>query len=900
MRKLLFFIFFVFVLFFFSAPVALAQTTRLYWDWAPTIEQNNSNVLGASTSASENASTSVKNFKQFDRYLLGGNLTPDSVFYFIKPLQENVQMAFTFDQAKKSDFQIGIAGERLAEMQELAKNNKTSGYQTAANSYETAMQGALDRLQTLKTQKADVTALSKTIETETAKHDVVLEQVAVQAPVSAKASVDKALEASWKGTDTIADLKGRPAVPPDVVSRLQSLKSQGLLTQEEVTKLISAKSRTEARTEIGKYVNQGVVSPSDFLRMNEATKTFYPDEFYKIHETLRFQEMQKLESEKPDDATLNKIQTFAKSYQPGDPVPSELRKYWVPVTRLEEIQNTLRPDLIDANLFKQNDQESKKFNEVVERFKPRPEDIAYVKNFIQKNKADISSLPPEYQRMYGLAQKYGAQCGAGFNWVPEPQNPAGGYCVPNGTNVSNTPKFDNFAKGKSCSGSIVSAKGSGGACSAYQSDCIPPGWSRTDSCVATPTTKPGQGLTTTSQRISCPSNAHFVSVSYDPNGGYCIPNYTQVGFDQSTGAADPGCPGGYHQNYSGGPCIPPFDITVRNPFFSLPPLTTTPGGPYYTSRGQCGQYSHWVPEPINPNSGYCADNNYQPPTQDAFPGTNGEPRADMGNCRTPGECYDWCKVNPGKCGSFDPNSPRPGDTTGGSGSSSRESQEVACRSGGGTCTSWNNGACSCTGYNSSPGGSPSPNSPFQCQLSCPPPQYLDGASCSCKNASTPNNNPSGGCPNYSSGMCGGSSGAYFDWGSCSCKINSYTPPPSGTPPSTPPSGYGQCTSPGQYWNGSACVSNPPPSSPPPSSGGDSPQTMCQRTSGCSWNGSMCNCSTPPSSPPPASAPPPSSPPPSSPPPSSPPPSSPPPSSPPPSSPPPASPPGACPGSPGCP
>ena len=234
-----------------------------------------------------------------------------------------------------------------------------------------------------------------------------------------------------------------------------------MLTTEEVNKLVSVKSRVEAREEIGKYVNEGIVSESDLFRLNETAKSFYPEEFYKINETLKFQEMQKLEDQKPDDVTLNKIQSFAKTYKPGDQVPVELRKYWVPVVRLEEIQNTLRPDLIDASLFKQNDWESKKFNEVVERFKPRPEDIALVKNFIQKNNADVNNLPPEYQRMYNLSQRYGAQCGAGFNWVLESQSPAGGYCAPNGSDISGGPKYDDFTKGKSCKGSMVNAKSSG-------------------------------------------------------------------------------------------------------------------------------------------------------------------------------------------------------------------------------------------------------------------------------------------------------------------------------------------------------------------------------------------------------------------------------------------------------
>ena len=39
-----------------------------------------------------------------------------------------------------------------------------------------------------------------------------------------------------------------------------------------------------------------------------------------------------------------------------------------------------------------------------------------------------------------------------------------------------------------------------------------------------------------------------------------------------------------------------------------------------------------------------------------------EQRPGMGNCSTPGECYDWCTENPGSCEGFDASSSRPTDS----------------------------------------------------------------------------------------------------------------------------------------------------------------------------------------------------------------------------------------------
>ncbi|OGK18988.1 hypothetical protein A3D80_03630 [Candidatus Roizmanbacteria bacterium RIFCSPHIGHO2_02_FULL_40_13b] len=746
--------------------VSLTHATTIspsYYNWSSTLEVKQPNILGVTAQAQESSTSTEKaalpsSYLRFTRYLFGSELTPTSPFYFIKPLQENVQLLFTFDQKAKEELRIQIAGKRLEEMQKVATSTNTQAITATANAYETAMTALSNNIALVK-QNGTADDQLRQLERETAKHNVILEQVRVQVPDQAESAINGALQASWKGTDTIADLKDRPAIPPDLVSRLQSLNSQGLLSSEEVNKLVGVKSRVEARQEVGKYVNEGVVSESDFISLNETTKSFYPDEFYKIHETLRFQELQKLEDQKPDDAILDKIQSFAKIYKPGDQVPPELRKYWVPVVRLEEIQNTLRPDLIDANLFKQNSEESKKFSEVVERFKPRPQDIVSINNLIQKKGVDIHTLPPEYQRMYNLGQRYGAACGTGFNWVPQPQSPAGGYCWPKGSDISSGPKYDDLTKGKICNGTVVSARNANGACSAYPADCLPTNWSKVDTCVATPTSTTGGG------QQSCPSNAHFVPISYAPNGGYCIPNYTAVSFDQSTGSSGSACPASSHRSYSGGPCVPDYNASTFNNFYSLPQLTTTPGGPYYTNNGRCGPSANWVPESVNPQGGYCAS------TQEmsGSSSTSSSSASQEAACHAGGgTCVSW--VN-GACGCVYSGSGNTNTYV----SPSSESQEAACRAGGGTCRSWNNGACGCE-YSGS--GSTPPSGYGSCGSGL----YWNGSSC--QTSESPED------------ACRRGSGCAWTGSACNCSSSGEpaptSPPVSNTPqeptssPTTPP------------------------------------------------------------------------------------------------------------------
>ncbi len=820
-----------------SDSVSYAQAPREHYDWSSTLTKK-TNVLGAKTSVL-GESVEAASVYQFDTYLLGGNLTPSSPFYFIKPFQENVQLTFTFDPQKKDDMRLAIAGERVVEMQQLAETNPNA-LNSAVSSYDSYMRELTANLRQKGQQGQDVSALLTKVEEQTAKQNIILEEVTIKIPDATQPVAKRAVEANWEGIDTVADIKSRPAVPPDVVDRLQALKAQGLLTDEEVIKLVNAKTRSEAREELQKYVNEGIVPEADFIRLNENVKAFYPDDFNQIHEVKRFYELQRLESEKPDDTTLKKIQEYAKTYKPGDTVPADFRKYWVPVVRLEEIQNTLRPDLIDDSLIRNKQGDYNKYKEVVERFKPRPEDLAFLENYLKGN--PNSTLPPEYERMRELGKRYGAQCGAGQRWVPQPQS--GGFCVPEGnTTVTDLPRIENFAKGKSCAGGITAAKGPGGVCSAYPSDCIPPGWSATTTCVETPAVFVTQN-NRTNRQISCSSNSHFVPVPYLPDGGYCIANVTPVDSTNQGGPEVAACPLGFHRNYPGGPCFPDDSTTYIRP--SLPRLTSNPGdypSPFYTSR-QCGAGYRWVADVVNPSGGYCAPDSYVPPINVGGPQPTFAPKTDMGKCRTAGECYDFCKENPtaASCKGFNPSGPRPGD------SGSRESQEAGCRSAGGSCD-WSGGSCNCKGYKVPTGvpGSPT-GSPIVCQLYCPNGQYQDSSSCACRKSedypsrcSYPSQGCGSGkywdygscscksndsqppspstCSNYSSGMCGSS--GWFDWGSCSCKQSTTNP--------NPPPGYGTCAD-GQEWNGSYCQtrstgsgSNPPP----PPSGTTPPSTYSQ-------------------------------------------------------------------------
>lgn len=820
--KIVLFVFFLLWISFFGASSSYAlNNPQQYYDWGPYYPRVNPRVLGVSVSADAPQSSpsgtvdGAKDVTQFHGYFLGfgSNFSPNSPFYFVKRLQENLILGLTFDPTKRQDIRLQMAGERLGEIESLVRSNQTKNLSSVSRDYQKTLNtvtAGLDEVQNSSSQKDESL---KQFEEESAKHTLVLEEVAARAGGESQNSLDGAIAASSKVSDTVADLSGRAALPVEVLDRIQALKAQGLLSPEEAQKLVSLTSRVQARGELQKFVNEGIFPEADIAKLNQLAKEKFGQSFNQMVELKKFQELKKLEEEKPDDEILKKVQDLAKNYKSGDFVPPDLRRYWVPMVRLEELQNTIRPDFINENSIRNNQNEYKKYQEVVERLKPRPEDVAQIEKIISQNPNAASD--PFYERVRRFAEKFGTTEG--------------------GTQVPGVP---------------TAAK-------------------------------------------SCPTNSHWANVPYMPEGGYCVPNITYVPYQpqatdtesKSATASESVCPSKYHRNYPNGPCVPDayFGSPVNYP-------TYTPGdypSPVY-SPASCPVGYVWT-------GSSCMSSNFVAQSQSS-PG-NGQPRADMGDCRTPGECYDWCKANAGKCPGFNPNSGRPGDTNR-SMTPSRESQEAACRSGGGVCVSWVNGACGCErpgdgagsgNANACPNGQWWDRGTFTCRTSCPSGTSWNGNSCMKDSSSDGSGNagypscpqgqyqgPSGTCVSSSNDSgspsrdsqeraCRSGGGVCVSWvnGACGCERSGQSSGTGGSgggnyygggSTTTPPSGYGSCSS-GQYWNGSSCVSNT--YTPPPSS--ESPEQACLRGTNCSWNGSSCNCtpSSPTSSPSPTPSPEPS-------------------------------------------
>lgn len=745
---------------FFNPSVYGLEKPHQYFDWNR-YSVVDGRVLGETTSStSVKTNEDYKNFKR-PKYFFGflTNTASDNPFYFLKKMEEGLSVNFTFDSQKREEKRLNYAAERLAEIEQLSNKGKSALASNLASDYEDLLTTVAQNISNMKRQGRDIKKLLSIVDIEASRHTLVLEELALKLPPQAESGIKTALSASEQVVDAAADGLGKPAIPEELVQRLQSLKAQGLLSPEEVTKLIGVDSRRKAREELRKYTQAGLLPEADFKKLDESARNYFPTGYMTIIEVKKFNELKQLETQKPDEQTLKRLQEFAKEYKQGEVVPTELRRYWVPMVRIEELQNTVRPDLISEDFFKYRPEEKQKYQEVVERMKPKKEDVEYINQLVQQNSNLLND--PSFARIKAIADKFGSSesseyqspvqrsCSFGSHWVNISFMPEGGYCAPN------------YNYSVSSSGEIK------------DSPC-PPSYHRSypgSPCL--PDNPNGSGITGSLPAAgSCPAGYSWKTETSTFRGGYCSPDYTTSSTGGYPGGfAVPGycpqgkifregkcydyspppangclsgsywngekcvapkeCGPGYYQDYSGecksssqeyeryknkctGREMPSegcggggwWDMetcsckTGGGNYGCPPPASGCTGGKTWdkgtcTCRPDCPSGTAWNGSNCMTNSGPQVTPGSWTSCSPPTSGCTGGMNWDRGTCTCRPSCASGTTWNGSYC-MTDSSSGSGGGSAGGNYySPSAAEQEAACRAGGGICVSFVNGACGC-------------------------------------------------------------------------------------------------------------------------------------------------------------------------------------------------------------
>ena len=127
--------------------------------------------------------------------------TPSSFFYFFDTTFEKMNLFFTFDSEKRAEKALEYADERLAEIREIAKDNKPEEVEEAMTDYESKISTARDSAKNLDTEKA--AALLNTISEKTELHQKTLSDILVEVPEAAREFILKAIERSKQGQEEV-------------------------------------------------------------------------------------------------------------------------------------------------------------------------------------------------------------------------------------------------------------------------------------------------------------------------------------------------------------------------------------------------------------------------------------------------------------------------------------------------------------------------------------------------------------------------------------------------------------------------------------------------------------------------------------------------------------------------
>ncbi|TSC88723.1 MAG: Uncharacterized protein G01um10145_749 [Microgenomates group bacterium Gr01-1014_5] len=731
---------------------------------------------------------------------------PDSPLYGLKRAFEGIQTFTAFTTQARQEVRLAHAKERFAEAYQELEANDEEGFKESLSLYTGEMQQVYNDLASANFNDEARKQLGEALETQALEQNLLLQKVSVFASADLATPISAAVSVTVQGVDRAADLQGQPAIPEEIKTKIEALPAD-MISDEDKQKLLATNNRVKARLEINSLVGQGFLTNQDTALLDESLTNSDPAGTAKLDELKKLDEivdLTKLTGEidktvEKNENIAQKLEEFRQSFTPGQEIPGEIRPY-VRLTRIEEITQTIRPDIVRTEDFGNRRDLQLAVATLKEEFKPTRETVDRLEQYRRNNPG--RPLPFDLARAEAFSRGLGVRNEAGPCYLPSPPFAPNTPCPAPGSAIPIF-SYDNIAFGSSAFGTNTNI---------------------TNDAQGKPLVY-GDGPKPVEAGV-CPDNYHWM---YD-NGGWCMsssgsyggsttsygsPSVTTPGYTPYTSYySPPGAPpasygyqgpGNYSNNYystTGSPYTPPtYYGTAPTTYTTNPPPGTVPGsGPAPSTGGECPSGFHWMPPSYN-QGGWCMSNGgtYTPGYQyggggaQVSPGTQC-PKGTYWNSYSSSCQSPTSPTYPGGSGNCPPGQYWTGSSTGGGSCVTSDTwpSPNLTRESCGPGYYWSGNACY-PNYPGSGGGSTS---------SCTYPSggcgsgYFDYGSCSCKASS------SQGCYNVSASSC--PSGWYFDSAACTCRQSSTSTPGSGGGTTS-----GSCPS-GSHWmsdNGGYCMSD---------------------------------------------------------------------------------------------
>ena len=183
-------------------------------------------------------------------------LLPDSPFYFLEIIAEEIVTFFTFGDLKKAERYATLAAERLAEVQAVVEKGKPEFAEKTLARYEMQLENSMARAEKARNKGQNVEEIMTRVGKATSKHLEVLAEVGEKIPEDARPAIENAMKASIKGhTKAVEVLKTKDAlgeipekvsipaeVPAEVRERIQTRVQQELEIEKTLEGLESSES----------------------------------------------------------------------------------------------------------------------------------------------------------------------------------------------------------------------------------------------------------------------------------------------------------------------------------------------------------------------------------------------------------------------------------------------------------------------------------------------------------------------------------------------------------------------------------------------------------------------------------------------------------------------------------
>ncbi|MDP2720162.1 MAG: DUF5667 domain-containing protein [Dehalococcoidia bacterium] len=311
-------------------PQVVSASRSDYFDFGPYYQPQ---VLGLSLSSLEHLPP--LNIPTDIMPPVATGVLPDSPLYNFERLIENAQLTFTFDPVAKEQVRLGFAQERLAEAKTLIDAGKTESGATALADYRETITDVAQSLPGLAGKGSAAQELINKIEETVAAQTVIARSLSLTSPPRQAESWTKVANVGGDVLDKVAEARGEPAIPEELSTGIQQLKSQGLISEEESNKLYSFKGRSEVREELDKLSSSGTFPLSELTKMDTAVGRYYPEVHGQYRDNLQVVELRAYQGlPQPSAETVKELEKWRKN---SDVAPSNNIKPYLWYTRVQDL-----------------------------------------------------------------------------------------------------------------------------------------------------------------------------------------------------------------------------------------------------------------------------------------------------------------------------------------------------------------------------------------------------------------------------------------------------------------------------------------------------------------------------------------------------------------------------------